>query len=180
MVYGCQIVVTNPTSSPMKLDLLLQVPKGAMPVSEGQLHRGRIDLGPYWTTTFEYYFYFPLTGDFPHYPVQVARTELDGLRRVDDVKVVAQPTKIDTTCWDYVSQNGKPEDVLGSFPDNDINTRAQSAAGLEKIAWRMKDADVLQASRRPAGRPPRLQRYALVLRPHAQRLPAVREYPPAQ
>ncbi len=27
-VYGCQVVVTNPTSSPQKLDVLLQIPEG--------------------------------------------------------------------------------------------------------------------------------------------------------
>ncbi|MEI6537034.1 MAG: hypothetical protein WCN98_16955, partial [Verrucomicrobiaceae bacterium] len=32
IVYGCQIVVTNPTSSTQKLDLLLQIPQGAIPV----------------------------------------------------------------------------------------------------------------------------------------------------
>jgi len=35
-VYGCQIVVTNPTSSKQKLTVLLQLPVGAMPVSNGQ------------------------------------------------------------------------------------------------------------------------------------------------
>ena len=30
-VYGCQIVVTNPTSTPQKLTLLLQVPQGRSP-----------------------------------------------------------------------------------------------------------------------------------------------------
>ena len=35
-VYGCQVVVTNPTSSPQKLTVLLQVPQGAIPVLNGQ------------------------------------------------------------------------------------------------------------------------------------------------
>ena len=38
-VYGCQIVVTNPTSSPQKLDVLLQVPRGALPVLNGKYTR---------------------------------------------------------------------------------------------------------------------------------------------
>ncbi len=145
VVYGCQIVVTNPTSSPMKLDLLLQVPKGSMPVSEGLYTRDKlVDLGPYSTTTFEYYFYFPLEGQFPHYGVQVARNEtLMGFAASTTMKVVAQPTKIDTTSWDYVSQNGKPEDVLRFLSDNNIERLGvpNAAAGLDKIAWRMKDAD---------------------------------------
>ena len=30
--YGCQVVITNPTSTPQKLDLLLQIPVGALPI----------------------------------------------------------------------------------------------------------------------------------------------------
>ena len=34
-----------------------------------------LDLPPYHTQTAEYHFYFPLAGEFPHYPVHVARNE---------------------------------------------------------------------------------------------------------
>ena len=34
-VYACQVVLTNPTSSPHKLDLLLQIPVGALPAKTG-------------------------------------------------------------------------------------------------------------------------------------------------
>ena len=37
-VYGCQVVVTNPTSSRQKLTVLLQLPVGAIPVANGQIH----------------------------------------------------------------------------------------------------------------------------------------------
>jgi hypothetical protein len=44
-VYGCQIVVTNPASSRQKLDVLLQVPLGAIPVLNGRYTRSvHIDL----------------------------------------------------------------------------------------------------------------------------------------
>ena len=46
-VYGCQIVVTNPTSSPRKLDVLLQIPVGAMPVLSGRQTKSvQLDLQP--------------------------------------------------------------------------------------------------------------------------------------
>src|SRR5262249_21588414 len=35
-VYGCQVVVTNPTSSRQKLNVLLQLPVGALPVAGGR------------------------------------------------------------------------------------------------------------------------------------------------
>lgn len=39
VVYGCQVVVTNPSSSRQKLDLLFQIPQGAIPVLATQVTR---------------------------------------------------------------------------------------------------------------------------------------------
>ena len=43
VVYGGQVVVTNPTSSRQKLDVLVQIPKGAMPVLGQPRHRHPAD-----------------------------------------------------------------------------------------------------------------------------------------
>jgi hypothetical protein len=60
VVYGCQVVVTNPTSSAQKLDVLLQVPLGAIPVLNGRYTRSvHTQLQPFSTQTLEYHFYFP-------------------------------------------------------------------------------------------------------------------------
>jgi len=137
VVYGCQVVLTNPTSSPQKLDQLLQIPRGAMPVQKGFYTRGRpMQMGPFSTVTFEYYFYFPAAGSFVHYPVHAAKNEqfLAAAAPVT-LKVVETPTKLDTTSWDYVSQNGTPAEVM-AFLDKDNPNRLN----LDRIAWRMRDA----------------------------------------
>ena len=75
-VYGCQVVVTNPTSSRQKLTVLLQLPVGAIPVANGQFTESvPLDLEPYRTQTIDYHFYFPQAGKFPHFPVHVAKNE---------------------------------------------------------------------------------------------------------
>ena len=59
-VYGCQVVVTNPTSSRQKLEVLLQIPAGAIAVSGHRQTRSiHVSLEPYRTQTFDYLFYFP-------------------------------------------------------------------------------------------------------------------------
>ena len=138
VVYGCQVVITNPTSSRQKLDALLQLPKGAMPVSNARYTNGlHLDLQPYETKAIEYFFYFPATADFAHYPVQVAKNEkLVASVAPSTLKVVTAPTKIDTTSWDHISQNSKPEEVLEFLKNNNIDR-----LNLEKIAWRMQDKD---------------------------------------
>ncbi len=140
-VYGCQIVVTNPTSSPRKLDVLLQIPVGAMPVLSGRQTRSvQLDLQPYQTQSVEYFFYFPAPGEFPHYAVQVAEDE-ELLAYAEPVllNVVRQLSNIDRGSWQYISQYGSDDDVIKFLDANNIN-RYQ----LEKIAWRMKDAAFFQ------------------------------------
>ena len=56
------------------LEVLLQVPEGAMPVSGGRFTRTvSIDLAPFRTQAIDYYFYFPAAGEYQHYPVHVAK-----------------------------------------------------------------------------------------------------------
>ncbi len=140
-VYGCQVVVTNPTSAPQKLDLLLQIPEGALPVLGGKETRSvHIDLEPFHTATYEYYFYFPLPGDFAHYPVHVAHNEqLLTFAEPAEIHVVREPTQVDRQSWEYVSQNGTPEEVV-----NFLKTENLQRIDLEKIAFRMHDKSFFQ------------------------------------
>ncbi|MFH0939839.1 MAG: hypothetical protein V1899_11270, partial [Planctomycetota bacterium] len=136
-VYGCQIVLTNPTSSPQKLDLLLQIPRGALPVLNGFYTKGQyLQVQPYSTATFEYNFYFPAAGEFPHYPAHIARNgKLIASAPPVTLKVVRKFTKVDTESWDYVSQNGSNEQVIAYLKTNNV-----FRVDLDRIAWRMKDA----------------------------------------
>ncbi|HPM83067.1 MAG TPA: hypothetical protein PLF81_20325, partial [Candidatus Anammoximicrobium sp.] len=136
VVYGCQIVVTNPTSSPQKLDVLLQVPTGAIPVLNGQPTRSvHIDLQPYATQTLEYHFYFPAAGKYPHYPVHVAKNErLLAQAAPFTLNVVDKLSRVDTESWDYVSQYGTNEDVLRYLQQQNLHR-----VKLDRIAFRVQD-----------------------------------------
>ncbi len=140
-VYGAQVVVTNPTSSPRKLDVLLQIPLGALPVLNSKETRSvHIQLAPYNTQTVEYYFYFPAPGKFPHYPVHVAQNEeLMAFAEAFTFNVVSEPSKIDRTSWAYISQHGSTEDVIAYLKTNNLNR-----TNLDKIAFRMQDKRFFQ------------------------------------
>lgn len=136
-VYGCQVVVTNPTSSPQKLDVLTQIPVGAMAVSGGEATRSvHIQLQPFSTQTIEYFFYFPAAGKYPHYPVHVAKNE-QLLANAEPVVLVAveQLSRIDRESWDYVSQYGTEEQVLEFLRKSNLHR-----LNLDKIAFRMSDS----------------------------------------
>jgi hypothetical protein len=141
VVYGCQVVVTNPTSSPQKLNVLLQIPEGSLPVLNGKATRNvHINLPAYNTQTVEYYFYFPAPGDFQQYPVHVAKQEsLMAFAEPFTFKVVKEPSKIDRTSWDYISQHGTREDVLAYLNANNLNR-----TNLDKIAFRVADKNFFE------------------------------------
>ncbi len=141
-VYGCQVVVTNPTSSRQKLSVLVQLPIGAIPVANGQFTRSvPLDLEPYRTATVEYQFYFPKPGRFVHFPVNVAKAEQFVIATAATTfNVVEKPSKLDTSSWEYVSQNGTADDVLAFLNRENVN-----ALNLEKIAFRMKDRGFYEA-----------------------------------
>ncbi len=136
VVYGCQVVVTNPTSSKQKLDVLLQIPRGAIPVLKGRETRSvHIDLEPYHTQTLEYHFYFPAPGEFPHYPVQVSKNEqLVAHAAPVTLKAVAKLSRIDKASWEYLSQFGTSEDVLKYLEQANLHR-----TNLDKIAFRVQD-----------------------------------------
>lgn len=141
VVYGCQVAVTNPTSSPQTLSLILQIPQGAVPVKNTKYtHRQAIDLKPFTTLTHNYYFYFPAAGDMAHYPVQVtSQQQVLAYADAFTFHVVDKPTTIDTESWDHVSQFASTEKVLHFLETQNLNN-----VDLSRIAWRMKDAAFFQ------------------------------------
>ncbi|MBL8735557.1 MAG: hypothetical protein JNL12_03950, partial [Planctomycetes bacterium] len=136
--YGCQVVVTNPTSSNRTADVLLQIPAGALPLQKGFWTKGHsVQLAPYATATLEYAFYFPSAGDFAHYPAHAAeKGHLAAHAEPRTLHVVAAPTTIDTRSWDHVSQQGSPQDVLAFLDQHNVQRLE-----LARIAWRMKDRE---------------------------------------
>lgn len=136
VVYGCQVILTNPTENRHKLSLLLQIPKGAMPVSNGFYTKGHhVTLEPYATTTLDYFFYFPDTGTYAHYPVHVARDETLLTHTTPFAfNVVEKLSKVDTTSWAYVSQHGREKEVIDYLNEHNL-----ARIDLAEIAWRMKD-----------------------------------------
>ena len=142
-VYGCQVVVTNPTSSRQRLGVLIQTPVGSIPVGNGQPTKTvALDLEPYHTQTIDYTFYFPKPGKFAHFPVHVGKNEaLVASAAPFSFNVVPKPTKLDTESWEYVSQNGTAEQVLAFLGRENV-----FALDLERIAFRMKDKEFFEAT----------------------------------
>ncbi|MEW6741411.1 MAG: hypothetical protein AB1486_01525 [Planctomycetota bacterium] len=137
-VYGCEVVVTNPTSSKQKLDVLLQIPMGAVPVLNGRAIRSvHLDLDAYRTQTLDYAFYFPRAGKFTHYPVQVASGERHlAQAEAKTLEVLEAQRTVDRGSWDYVSQQGSLSEVLDF-----LRAKNLFRTDLERIAFRMREKE---------------------------------------
>jgi hypothetical protein len=135
-VYGTRIVLTNPTGTRRRVEALMQIPAGALPVQNGFYTKTRhVVLDPYVTQTLEYFFYFPASGDFSHYPVHAsANGVLSGFAQPATFHVVSRLTQMDETSWPYLSQNGTDGQVLAYLDNNNIER-----LDLRKIAFRMRD-----------------------------------------
>jgi hypothetical protein len=135
-VYGARIVLTNPTSARRKVEALLQIPEGAVPVQNGFYTRTRhVVLEPYATQTIDYHFYFPASGAFKHYPVHAsANGLLSGFAQPAAFNVVARLTQVDETSWPHLSQNGTDDQVMAFLAKSNIER-----LDLARIAFRMRD-----------------------------------------
>jgi len=139
VVYGSQVVVTNPTSSAHQLDLLVQVPAGAIPVGGGDYTKSHpVSLNPFSTERVETLFYFPADSageTFDVYPVQVAKDE-QVIASGDPASfpVVDELSQFDEASWEYLSQYGEPGEVLEYLRSANLHR-----IDLSRIAWRVRE-----------------------------------------
>ncbi|OAQ32376.1 hypothetical protein K457DRAFT_135295 [Linnemannia elongata AG-77] len=126
--YGAHVVLMNATPNPMKLHLEVQLPEGAMPIYDNIESGQDIMLAAHGNFQYEYKFYFPKEGDYPHYPAHVSD--------YDDIVAFAQPSvlkvrtrqpgsalrdTLDKTTWSYVLTHGAQEDVLAKLAKDPLD-----------------------------------------------------------
>ncbi len=137
VVYGCEVMITNPTANHQTTEVLLQIPLGALPVLGGKATANvplHIEAGS--AAVQEHYFYFPQPGTYQHFPVHVCQGEtVLASAPATSFKVVRELSDLDQTSWLYVSQMGTAEQVL-EF----IAKRNCQGLDLSQIAWRCQDA----------------------------------------
>jgi hypothetical protein len=165
VVYTCQIVLANPTSSRQRIAALMQIPRGSIPVG-GARPTQTIDivLEPYGTHGHEYAFYFPIAGSWSHFPVHVSRAgAIVAAAPGRTLEVFTGGAAPDPRSWPHLSQRGSLPDVVAY-----LETANLAAIDLERVAWRMRtrssyDAIIGELERRHAFNPT-LWGYALLHR----------------
>lgn len=137
-VYGGRVVLSNPESDPVKLDLLTQIPQGAIPLMGSRATWSRLArLEPFSTKTFEYQFYFPSPDvDRGHLPAQASVADRSvGAAASTVLQVVRRLSVVDKTTWDYLSQQGTEEEVFTYLDRHNL-----ARTDLERVAWRCRES----------------------------------------
>lgn len=138
VAYGAQVVISNPGSSPVKADLLTQIPQGSLPLARSHAtHSQPVRLEPYSTLKVEYDFYFPSHAGQPtNYAHAPAILTLDAKAlaqaKPQSFRVVRQLSVRDTRSWNYLSQQGSETEVLAFLATNNL-----ARLDLERVAWRV-------------------------------------------
>jgi hypothetical protein len=138
VVYTCQVVLANPTSTRQRIAALVQIPKGSLALAGARATQTLdIVLDPYGTHGHEYSFYFPTVGTFTHFPVHVSRAgAIVAAAAARVLEVTAGGGVADPTSWAHVSQHGSIEDVVAFLGRENLVEH-----DLEQVAWRLHDAD---------------------------------------
>ncbi len=134
--YRANVVVTNPTNTKRLVQVLTQIPSGALPLSSGKITRNTsLDLEPYSTAQVQYAFYFPAEGKFDHYGTQVSSNGKHIVATESKAhQVLAKPDAVDKTTWSYIADWGTSEQVLDFLSKANLEQ-----IDLQRIAFRMQD-----------------------------------------
>ena len=135
VVYTCQVVIANPTSSRQRVAALVQMPRGSIAVAGARpTHTIDVLLSPYGTYGHEYSFYFPAAGRHSHFPVHVTRAGAIVAAAPGAVlEVTAGGAAIDPQSWAHVSQHGSLADVVAFLQRANL-----AEIDLDRTAWRLK------------------------------------------
>ncbi len=145
MAYEAKITLTNLSRSKKSVDVLWQIPQGAIAIpshTTGKVSLATdsttVDVEAFSTTTVSYAFYFPAAGKFVQYPVSISREDrvLARGERIE-YNVVAEATQFDEKSWEFIAARGSAEQIEAFLKETN----------LRKINWshiyhRLQDPNV--------------------------------------
>ncbi|WP_035603284.1 hypothetical protein [Haloferula sp. BvORR071] len=134
--YGASMVVTNPSGAGRRIDVLAQIPAGAIPLAGSPATTSETyELEPYGVQSLELAFYFPLAGEYAVYPLQVS--ENDTILARGDARVLrvsAEPPPADADSWPVLARDASNDAVLARMKIANLRT-----LDFKLIRWRLQD-----------------------------------------
>ncbi|CAD8142905.1 unnamed protein product [Paramecium octaurelia] len=140
-IYGCQVIITNCSSTRADYQVLVELPNGAIPVNTVFYTKSyTINCQPYTTQRIEYFFYFPKVGTFSVYPANVSRFgQVVCVAQEGQLKVVESKSIQNLEAIDDILAKGSKDDILNFLSTKNIFNRNIFRA--EEIRYLLKDKD---------------------------------------
>ncbi len=140
-VYRLRVVLTNPSASIVRVNVLQQIPQGAIALENAKVVSGRkLDLAPFATQELSTKFYFPQSGLFEHFGSQIAIGDKIAITVPStSLKVLDNPDSVDESSWSYVASWGTDEQVLAYLKKANL-----FKTNLDSIAWRMANKNFFE------------------------------------
>jgi hypothetical protein len=139
-VYALRVVITNSTTTQLKLDLIIEIPAGSIPVdSMDSLLIKNLTIQQFHSEVVELRFYFPKSGTFPLFPATVVSNNkiVSSARKVDPLVVKSEKTLIGLKTLSDVLSNGSIDDIIEFIKSkNLLNTNIFS---FDWIYWLLKN-----------------------------------------
>ncbi|MEO1529326.1 MAG: hypothetical protein AAFX06_28230, partial [Planctomycetota bacterium] len=124
--YQGQVVISNPTPKEQIIELFWQIPSGSVPLGGSQVTDSKtIRLAPFAVSSVQYSFYFPVAGDFVHYPATVSREDQMLARGKEKAFAVREEWKDEEVTWKSIARSGTPKQI------NDF----LAEANLKELNW---------------------------------------------
>ncbi|MBK1790213.1 hypothetical protein [Persicirhabdus sediminis] len=134
--YTSSLTLTNPSDLPQEVEILQQIPQGAIALGESPAtYSVKKEVPANQTIKLERHFYFPKTGEFPQYPTHILHNdEVQLTLPAEAWQVVDTPAQRDLTSWKSIAMYGSDEQVIAQLESANLNS-----LDLALTAWRMKD-----------------------------------------
>ncbi|MEL6110179.1 MAG: hypothetical protein AAFU85_29550, partial [Planctomycetota bacterium] len=139
--YQGQVVISNPTPKEQLVELFWQIPAGSIPLGGSQVTDSKtVRLAPFAVSSVQYNFYFPVAGEFAHYPATVSREEDLLARGKEKAFRVQDEWKDESITWKSIARTGTPKQI----------TDFLATANLKELNWaevyhRLRDKAVYDA-----------------------------------
>ena len=140
--YCLQTLITNTSGTNLELQLLMDLPTGAIPLRELEHTKiQNINLNAYSTLSFERYFYFPHEGHYQLYPANVFRADtiIGKAEPIRDIEVKLKESKKKMESFDDVMRSGDKEAILKYVEGKNIFDG--NIFDPYSVLWMLRDKD---------------------------------------
>lgn len=145
--YTLQTIVTNTSGTNLELQLLMDVPSGAIPLmSHEYVQIVNCNISSFSTTSFERHFYFPAEGTYSLYPANASRNNviIAKSKKMPDLSVKLTPTVNKLESFSDVMRSGSKKEILEYIEKRNIFD--SNIFTPYSILWMLKDKEFFEAA----------------------------------